>query len=108
MDGAGPRRKDPAADGMRIDSLLKALCLVKTRSLARKGCERGGVRLNGAAVKPSREARAGDIIEVRYPGRSLVIELLELPGGQASRKEAPGYYRVIRDTGTRRSAGPGN
>ncbi|HER44028.1 MAG TPA: RNA-binding protein [Candidatus Eisenbacteria bacterium] len=85
---------------MRIDSLLKALCLVKTRSLARKGCETGNVRINGAAVKPSREAAAGDIIEVRKPGHSLVVELLEMPGVQVSKKDAPRYYRVVRETKT--------
>jgi len=85
---------------MRIDSLLKTLCLVKTRSLARKGCETGNVRINGAVVKPSREAAAGDIIEVRKPGHSLVIELLEMPAAQVSRKDAPRHYRIVRETRT--------
>jgi ribosome-associated heat shock protein Hsp15 len=86
---------------MRIDTLLKGLCLVRTRSLARKGCESGGVRLNGAVVKPSREVREGDILEIRRPGRTIAVELLRLPGGQVSKKEAPEYYRVIRDTAPR-------
>jgi ribosome-associated heat shock protein Hsp15 len=85
---------------MRIDSLLKALCLVKTRSLARKGCETGNVRINGAVVKPSREAAGGDIIEVRRPGHSIVVELLEVPKGQVSKKDAPSHYRVVRETKT--------
>jgi len=85
---------------MRIDSLLKTLCLVKTRSLARKGCETGGVRINGAVVKPSRTAAAGDSIEVHRPGHSIVIELLEVPAGQVSKKDAPSYYRVVRETRT--------
>jgi ribosome-associated heat shock protein Hsp15 len=83
---------------MRIDSLLKSLCLVKTRSLARKGCETGNVRINGAVVKPSREAVEGDIIEVRRPGHSIVVELLEIPKGQVSKREAPAHYRVVRET----------
>ena len=82
---------------MRLDLLLKALCLVKTRSLARKGCENGSVRIGGAGVKPSREAAAGDIIEIRRPERTLVIELLEVPRGQVPKKEAPRFYRVIRE-----------
>ena len=83
---------------MRTDLLLKALCLVKTRSLARKGCETGNVRINGAVVKPSREAVEGDIIEIRRPLHSLVIELLETPKGQVSKKDAPRHYRVVRET----------
>ena len=70
---------------MRIDSLLKSLCLVKTRSLARTGCETGNVRINGAVVKPSREAVEGDIVEVRKPGHAIVIEMLEIPAGQVSK-----------------------
>jgi ribosome-associated heat shock protein Hsp15 len=87
-------------EAMRIDSLLKTLCLVKTRSLARKGCEAGSVTINGAVVKPSRIAAEGDIIEIRKPGHSLVVEILEMPPGQVARKDAPGYYRVVRETGT--------
>lgn len=85
---------------MRIDSLLKTLCLVKTRSLARKGCETGSVRIGGAVVKPSRVVMAGDVIEIRQPGHSLVIEILEMPPGQVSKKNAPGFYRVVRETRT--------
>jgi ribosome-associated heat shock protein Hsp15 len=85
---------------MRIDSLLKTLCLVKTRSLARKGCETGSVTINGSVVKPSQAAAEGDIIEIRRPGHSLVIEIIEMPAGQVARKDAPGYYRVVRETGT--------
>ncbi len=85
---------------MRIDSLLKTLCLVKTRSLARKGCETGNVRIGGAVVKPSRMAEAGDIIEIRREGHSLVVEILEMPAGQVSKKDAPRFYRVVRETRT--------
>ena len=85
---------------MRIDSLLKTLCLVKTRSLARKGCETGNVRIGGAVVKPSRIAAEGDLIEIRKPGHSLVVEILEMPRGQVSKKDAPRFYRVVRETRT--------
>lgn len=85
---------------MRIDSLLKMLCLVKTRSLARKGCDTGNVRINGAVVKPSREVAEGDIVEVRKPGHAIVIEMLEIPAGQISKKDAPRFYRVVREMKT--------
>lgn len=87
-------------EAMRIDSLLKTLCLVKTRSLARKGCETGNVRINGAVVKPSRIAAEGDMIEIRNPGHSIVVEILEMPPGQVARKDASGYYRIVRETKT--------
>ncbi len=83
---------------MRLDALLKSLCLVKTRSQGRKGCEAGRVKLNGLSSKPSRDVRAGDIIEIRFPDKDLVIEVSEVPLGQASRKQAGAYYRVVRET----------
>ncbi len=85
---------------MRIDVLLDSLCLVKTRSLAKKGCLSGNVRIGGAAVRPSRIVSEGDIVEIRRPGRSVVMEILEIPEGRVSKKEAPRYYRVIRETRT--------
>lgn len=82
---------------MRIDLLLKALCLAKTRSQARKGCDAGRVTLNGARAKPSAEARAGDVVEIRYPRKVLAVEVLETPPGQISRRDAARYYRVLRE-----------
>ena len=54
---------------MRIDVLLKALCLTKTRSQAHKGCEAGCISINGKQAKPSTGVRAGDVVEIRYPRR---------------------------------------
>ena len=42
----------------------------------------------------------GDIVEIRRPGRSVVMEILEIPEGRVSKKEAPRYYRIIRETRT--------
>lgn len=83
---------------MRLDAMLKSLCLVQTRSQGRKGCEAGRVKLNGLSSKPSREVHAGDIIEIQFPGKTLVVEVNEVPSGQVSRKRAGAYYRVVRET----------
>jgi len=83
---------------MRIDLLLKFLCLVKTRNQGRKGCEAGRIKLNGRAAKPSREVQEGDTIEIRYPGKVLVVEIIEMPAGQVPRKEKDRYMKVVRET----------
>lgn len=83
---------------MRLDLLLKSFCLVKTRSQGKKGCEAGRIRVNGLTAKPSREMAPGDLVEIRYPGRELLIEVTELPEGQVSRKDRERYYRVVRET----------
>lgn len=80
---------------MRIDLLLRSLCLVPTRSQARAACEAGAVLLGGAAVKPSREVRAGDVVQIRRAGKILSVEILEVPERRPSKKEARSCYRVI-------------
>ena len=82
---------------MRVDLFLKAVCLVKTRSMARKGIDDGHVSVNGRAVKPGREIRAGDVIEIRRPDRTLAVEVLEVPAGQVARKDRDRFVRTIRD-----------
>jgi ribosomal 50S subunit-recycling heat shock protein len=83
---------------VRVDLLLKSLCLTKTRSQAHKGCEGGRISVNGKKAKPSAEVRAGDIIEIRYPRRVLAVEIIEMPEGQVARKETNRCYRVVRES----------
>jgi ribosomal 50S subunit-recycling heat shock protein len=83
---------------MRVDLLLKWLCLVKTRNQGRKGCEAGCVKVNGRAAKPSQEVREGDILEIRYPRRILVVEVTDVPRGQVPRAQRDGYIRIVRET----------
>ncbi len=85
---------------MRVDLLLKALCLVKTRSQGKKGCEAGAVKINGKAVKPGREVKAGDILEIKYPKRVVVAEIVDVPRGQVARKDRDDYVRILRERKT--------
>jgi ribosome-associated heat shock protein Hsp15 len=49
---------------VRLDKWLWAARLVKTRALASEAINGGRVHLNGRAVKPSKEVRPGDELEV--------------------------------------------
>jgi ribosome-associated heat shock protein Hsp15 len=52
-------------DRLRIDKWLWAARFYKTRSLASEEIDKGRVQVNGVAVKPAREVKAGDSVLVR-------------------------------------------
>ena len=49
---------------MRVDTWLWTARLFKTRALAADAVKSGRVRVDGVAVKPSREIRPGDELEI--------------------------------------------
>jgi ribosomal 50S subunit-recycling heat shock protein len=61
---------------MRIDLFLKLSRLVKRRAAAREMVEMGAVKLNGRTVKPSAEVRLADRIEIAYPRRVVLVEVI--------------------------------
>ncbi len=80
---------------MRLDLVLKFLCLAKSRSAAKALCDHGEVRINGAEARAASIVRAGDVIAIRASERSITVELLEIPGKQMSKADAPRHYRVV-------------
>ncbi len=52
-------------DKLRIDKWLWAARFYKTRSLACEEIDKGRVQVNGAVVKPAREVKAGDSVQLR-------------------------------------------
>ncbi|MDN7178250.1 RNA-binding S4 domain-containing protein [Caballeronia sp. SEWSISQ10-4 2] len=49
---------------LRIDKWLWAARFFKTRSMASDAVEKGRVRIGGANVKPSKDVRVGDLLEI--------------------------------------------
>jgi ribosome-associated heat shock protein Hsp15 len=68
---------------LRIDKWLWTARFFKTRSLASDAVEKGRVRIGGANVKPSKEVRVGDIVEIdieRVLWRVEVLGICEVRG----------------------------
>lgn len=80
-----------------MDVLLHRLCLTRSRNEAKTACDAGAVTLDGRKARPSDTVLPGARIEVRYPVRTLEIELGELPGKSVSKKAAKEMYRVLRE-----------
>ncbi|KWZ42088.1 RNA-binding protein [Burkholderia savannae] len=61
---------------LRIDKWLWAARFFKTRSLAANAVEKGRVRIGGAAVKPAKEVRVGDRVDVTIEGVVWEVDVL--------------------------------
>jgi ribosomal 50S subunit-recycling heat shock protein len=88
------------AEGLRMDVLLHRLCLTRSRNEAKTACDAGAVSLNGKKARAADAVLPGARVEVRWPARTLEMELLELPGKSVSKKAAKELYRVLREERT--------
>jgi ribosome-associated heat shock protein Hsp15 len=79
-------------DPTRIDRWLWAARLVKTRSLATEAVRGGRVHVNGAAVKPSREVRPGDRLEITKGTTRLVVVVRATSERRGPAREAALLY----------------
>lgn len=71
---------------MRIDKYLWSTRYYKTRNMASEACKKGHVRINGKAVKPSREVYKLDEIVVRKNQINYEFDVLDIPPGRVSAK----------------------
>ena len=61
---------------MRIDKWLWAARFFKTRSMAAEAVEKGRIRVGGASVKPAKDVRVGDRVEVEIERIVWEIQVL--------------------------------
>ena len=63
---------------VRLDKWLWAARFFKTRSLATDAIDGGKVSLHGERVKPAKEIKTGDLLEVRTPAGTFTIAVKTL------------------------------
>jgi ribosome-associated heat shock protein Hsp15 len=79
-------------DCVRIDKWLWAARFFKTRGLAHDAVVGGHVRVNGERVKPARDVRADDVIEVRVGDVARTVVVLGVAERRGPAKVAATLY----------------
>jgi len=72
---------------MRIDKFLNIVNIVKRRTIANDMLEHGVVFLNASIVKPSKDVKVGDIIEIKYLEYTKKYEVLQIPTAKTISKD---------------------
>jgi ribosome-associated heat shock protein Hsp15 len=81
---------------VRVDKWLHVARVFKTRSLATRACQLSRVRVDGVAVKPHRELREGDRVEIELtPDWTRVLVVLELAEKTLAKAEVPRIFEDL-------------
>ncbi len=81
------------SDPVRLDVWLWAARFYKTRALARQAVEKGQVRIGGQRLKPGRNMRCGELIELKQGWANRAVEVLALSQQRGPAAEAQQLYR---------------
>lgn len=71
---------------MRIDKYLWCTRYYKTRNMATNACKKGHIKVNGLAVKPSREVYPMDVIHLRKNQINHQLTVLDIPDSRVGAK----------------------
>ena len=83
---------------VRVDKWLWAARFFKTRSLASRACELGRIESNGQPAKPSREVKAGDLLQVKNEGGDFTVEVLGVSEMRGPAAVAQKLYRETEES----------
>jgi ribosome-associated heat shock protein Hsp15 len=89
---------------LRIDKWLWAARFYKTRSLATEAIHAGHVKLNGHTVKPARELRPGDTLDLTISHIKWTIHVLGLNEQRRPASEAQKLYEETPESSIHRAA----
>ncbi|MDR0349845.1 MAG: RNA-binding S4 domain-containing protein [Tannerella sp.] len=82
-------------DEVRIDKWMWATRIFKTRTIASEACKKNRISIGGAAVKPSRVIKTGEIIEVRKPPVTYSFKVLALTERRMGAKLVSEYLENV-------------
>ncbi len=87
---------------MRIDKWLWAARFFKTRSLAQQAVEGGKIKLNGERVKPAKDVRVGDTLDLRIAAQDWTVTVRALSDKRGPAPVAQALYEETPESAARR------
>jgi ribosome-associated heat shock protein Hsp15 len=85
-------------DAVRVDKWLWAARFFKTRALATDAVLGGHVQLNGARVKPAKDVRVGDALQIRIGPLEWVVDVRGLADRRGPASVARALYEERADS----------
>ncbi len=89
---------------VRIDKWLWAARFFKTRTLAQDAVAAGRIRMNGDRVKPAKDVKQGDAVEIRIGEYDWSVQVTALADKRGSADQARTLYTETPDSIARRAA----
>lgn len=77
---------------MRADKFLNIVNIVKRRSIAQDMCESGAVKILDRIIKPSRDIKVGEVIEISYLEKTKKFLVLQIPTQKTITKNQSHLY----------------
>ena len=81
---------------MRLDKYLKVSRIIKRRTLSKEMAGNERVLVNDKVAKPSTQLKIGDVIEVEFGRRRLVVKVLALKE-HVLKDDSHLMYEILKD-----------
>lgn len=92
------------SEALRVDKWLWAARMTKTRALAAEAVAGGRVSVNGVRVKPSKEVKVGDELELSLGPVRVELKILDISKNRGPAKQAVLLYEESEASIARRAA----
>ncbi|MBQ8829511.1 MAG: RNA-binding S4 domain-containing protein [Burkholderiaceae bacterium] len=90
--------QEDSTESIRLDKWLWAARFFKTRTLAQDNIELGRVRIDNQRVKPSKEIRCGDEIEVNRGQERFIVVVKKISSKRGSASIAQQLYEETQES----------
>ncbi len=81
---------------MRLDKYLKVSRIIKRRTLAKEVADNGRILVNNRVAKSSTKLSEGDLIEIQFGNKIVIIKVLELRDS-TKKEDSQNMFEIIEE-----------